>query len=197
MIADLGLSNIELRHCDIMNVTDAFGQFDYIIAHGVYSWVPAPVRKRMLQIFGRNLSPQGIAYVSYNSYPWSHFRNLSRDIMLFHVRGTNDPHERVRQARGLLEFLSEVTPAEAVYGQVLRDQHERVSKMPDEVLYHDDLEAASTAFWLYQVLEDAAHHGMKYLSEASFSRPDPGDCSEQVRNALSAIPESDIIARDQ
>lgn len=60
-IATLGVSNIKLLHCDIMNVDASFGQFDYIIAHGVYSWVPPAVREKMMTIFKHNLAPRGSA----------------------------------------------------------------------------------------------------------------------------------------
>src|SRR3981081_835880 len=39
----LGLRNVVLHHLDVMDVSDAFGAFDYIIAPGLYSWVPEPV----------------------------------------------------------------------------------------------------------------------------------------------------------
>src|SRR5262249_13120699 len=85
--ASLALKNITLHHASIMDVTEDYGQFDYIIAHGVYSWVPADVREKILSIFHNNLAPQGVAYVSYNAHPGSHLRDLVRDMMLFHVRG--------------------------------------------------------------------------------------------------------------
>ena len=39
MVTQLGLSNVDLQAADIMDLPDAFGSFDYIIAHGLYSWV--------------------------------------------------------------------------------------------------------------------------------------------------------------
>src|SRR3954471_4228458 len=90
-IAKLGLKNIVLRSCDIMDVSVQFGTFHYIVAHGVYSWVPAPVRAKMLSILGDNLSAQGIGYVSYNCFPGCHLRNIARDMMRYHVRDVTDP----------------------------------------------------------------------------------------------------------
>jgi len=46
----LVLKNISLHHLDILDVGDQFGGFDYIIAHGVYSWVPTHVRQKILAI---------------------------------------------------------------------------------------------------------------------------------------------------
>ena len=86
--------------------TTDYGAFDYIIAHGVYSWVPADVRDKMLAIFHDNMRPQGVAFVSYNAYPGSHLRDLVRDMMLFHVRDIADPRERVAQARAVVKALS-------------------------------------------------------------------------------------------
>ena len=65
----LGLTNIELRHLSILNVNDSFGPFDYIVCHGVYSWVPDDVQDRILAVCARNLVPEGIGYVSYNACP--------------------------------------------------------------------------------------------------------------------------------
>jgi SAM-dependent methyltransferase len=85
-IATLGLSNIKLLHCDIMNVDAGFGEFDYILAHGVYSWVPPAVREKMMMIFKQNLAPRGVCYVSYNAHPFSHLRDMVRDMMRYHTR---------------------------------------------------------------------------------------------------------------
>ncbi len=68
-IDSLGLKNIELFTRSIMDISEADGRFDYIIAHGVYSWVPSEVRKKILDICRSNLSDQGIAYISYNVLP--------------------------------------------------------------------------------------------------------------------------------
>ncbi len=50
IIQALALENIEVRHLDIADVGDDFGTFDYIICHGVYSWVPAPIQDEVLRI---------------------------------------------------------------------------------------------------------------------------------------------------
>src|SRR5436190_7654189 len=69
IVAELGLKNLELKHGDVMEISAAAGEFDYILAHGVYAWVPDPVREKIMSIFKENLAPQGVAYVSYNCHP--------------------------------------------------------------------------------------------------------------------------------
>ena len=46
VVAALGLTNVRLLAEDVLQITADFGQFDYIIAHGIYSWVPPEVREK-------------------------------------------------------------------------------------------------------------------------------------------------------
>jgi hypothetical protein len=98
-------------------------------------------------VFRSHLAPQGVAFVSYNCHPGSYLRDLTRAIMLFHVRDTADPQQRVHQAKLLLRMLAETTNEKEIYGQVVRSQYERVAETNDVVLYHDDLEPSAEAFF--------------------------------------------------
>ena len=196
-VAALGLRNVELLHGDIMDINAGFGQFDYIIAHGVYSWVPPAVRERMMTIFKENLSPQGVCYVSYNAHPFSHTRNMAREMMLFHTRHLPDMKQKVSQARAIMKFLSEGSKADTIHGAIMRDQYNRVMKIIDEVLFHDDLNEIAEAFLLHQVVEHAGRHGLQYLSDAEFSRRNLAGYSEEVRSALQRFPDGEFMARDQ
>ena len=196
-IGTLGLSNIKLLHCDIMNVDASFGQFDYIIAHGVYSWVPPAVREKMMTIFKQNLAPRGICYVSYNAHPFSHLRDMVRDMMQYHTRRLTSMKEKVGQARAILKFLSDGSKANSVHGAVMRDQCNRVLKAPDELLFHDDLDEGAEAFLLHEVVEEAGRQGLQYLSDADFSRRYLAGYSEEVRATLQRFPETEFAARDQ
>ena len=83
-VAALGLANIDLRRVNIANVDASWGTFDYILCHGIYSWVPAPIREKLLAICRENLAPTGIAFVSYNTLPGWHMRGMIRDMMVYH-----------------------------------------------------------------------------------------------------------------
>src|SRR5262249_26620757 len=69
LIKALGLKNISLQQADLMDLSSELGKFDYIIAHGLFSWVPEVVRDRILAICRAHLAPEGVAYISYNAYP--------------------------------------------------------------------------------------------------------------------------------
>jgi SAM-dependent methyltransferase len=195
--AELGLGNTTFRRLDILDIGADFGRFDYIIAHGVYSWVPPPVRAKIMAIFRQNLAPAGVAYVSYNAYPGSHLRDMAREMMLFHVRAIADPQTRVDQARAMLKALADASDEKELYGFLLHDQWERVRNKADARLYHDDLDEEASAFFLTEVVEEAARHGLQYLSDATFSRLSLVAEPESVVRMISQIPETDAVSRNQ
>jgi SAM-dependent methyltransferase len=196
-ISAMGLTNIRLIHCDIMEVDAKFGQFDYIVTHGVYSWVPPTVRNKIMAILQEHLSPHGIGYVSYNAQPFSHLRDYTRDMMLYHTREITDPAKKVGQARAVMKFLSENSRDGTLHRLVMRDQYERVVNMSDEVLFHDDLNASAEAFLLHEVVAHASSHGLQYLSDAVFSRRYLARYSDEVRATLQGFPDSEFMSRDQ
>jgi cyclopropane fatty-acyl-phospholipid synthase-like methyltransferase len=61
LIRALHLSNVKLIAANVMDIDEHFGEFDYIIAHGIYSWVPNSVQEKILEICKRNLAPRGVA----------------------------------------------------------------------------------------------------------------------------------------
>jgi methyltransferase-like protein/cyclopropane fatty-acyl-phospholipid synthase-like methyltransferase len=197
LIARLGLKNIVLHACDIMDVAAQFGSFDYIISHGVYSWVPDPVRRKMFSILRENLTTQGIGFISYNCYPGCHSRDIAREMMRYHVRGVTDPRQRVEQSRALLTLMADASAADSIYGLQLRDQLNRVKDVEDHVLFHDDLSEVATPFYLHQVAEQAARHGLQYLCDAAFSYSRFERLPPLARQALAAIPEDDAVTREQ
>ena len=193
----LALRNVTLIRRDILEIGPDLGLFDYIIAHGVYSWVPPPVRAKMMQVFRHNLAPMGVVYVSYNAYPGSHLRDIAREMMLFHVHAVSDAQTRVDEARTMLKGVAEASNEKELYGFLMHGQWERVRKMPDSRLYHDDLDEASRAFYLYQVVEEATRHGLQYLADAKSPLLDLDALPGPAAQLIAAIPVDDALRRDQ
>jgi cyclopropane fatty-acyl-phospholipid synthase-like methyltransferase len=106
VIQELDLKNIALHQRNMMEVDRGMGEFDFIIAHGVYSWVPSDVRDKLLGICKENLAENGVAYVSYNTYPGGHLREMAREMMRYHVSEFREPEQSVAQARALIGFLA-------------------------------------------------------------------------------------------
>jgi methyltransferase-like protein/SAM-dependent methyltransferase len=167
--AMFGLKNIEFLKKDVMEITPDFGQFDYIIAHGVFSWVPPEVAEKILDVCSKNLTPKGIAYISYNTLPGWHIRGMIRDMMTYHTRQFARPEIKTRQARALLNFLAEAVPGENnPYGMHLQNELNLIRKMRDSYIRHEHLENDNNAFYFHQFVEKAESHDLQYLGEANF-----------------------------
>lgn len=165
----LGCGNVTLFCLDLLEVPEDFGSFDYIIAHGLLSWVPAPVRERLMALLKRHLAPGGVAYVSHNAYPGGHLRRMTREMMRFHVRGIDEPARRVEQARALLHFLVEAQDGEGYYRHLLEKERELCHAYTAEHFFHDHLADVNEPFYLYEFVELAGRHGLRYLTEATFA----------------------------
>ena len=85
----LKLANLDLLQADISAIEFEPASFDYIIVHGVYSWVGERTRDALMALVGRLLSPNGVAFVSYNALPGARIRQSVRDMLLFHLRRTD------------------------------------------------------------------------------------------------------------
>ncbi len=167
----LGLNNVVLRQLSILDVDDSLGMFDYILCHGVYSWVPAEVQQRILEICRKQLNPNGIAYISYNTHPGWHLRGVIRHMMGFHVgRFPEDPPDRkVARARRLLDFLARAAPErDRPYSALLQEHAELLRQHSDAYLFHEHLEEHNEPVWFLDFCERLENHGLRYLAEAEF-----------------------------
>jgi methyltransferase-like protein len=167
-VQKLGLVNIDLRRENIAGVDASWGKFDYILSHGIYSWVPAPIREKLLAICHDNLAPDGIAFVSYNTLPGWHMRGMIRDVMVYHANQFQGATQRVQQARAFLDFLAESVPTTTSHGMTLRQELDAIRNEPDAYLYHDHLEETNDPFYFHQFAEAARRHELQYLAEADF-----------------------------
>jgi len=198
-IKDLGLTNIELRKADLMETSSELGKFDYIIAHGVFSWIPDEVQDQMLAICRSCLSPDGVAYISYNTYPGCYLRRIPREMMLFHTKGIEDPNERLVQGCALIKWLTEgqAKPESDAYQVLLRETQEHYEKKAIPAIYHDDLAEVNTPLYFHQFIERAAKYGLKFLSEAEGFIAVDSKFTPNVAQQLHEIGEQDIVAREQ
>ncbi len=195
-ISALGLTNVELRQYDIANVDASWGEFDYIISHGIYSWIPAPVRERLLAICRDNLAANGIAYVSYNTLPGWRMRGMIRDMMIYHTAGFPGAAAKVKQARGLLDFLAQSAPTNSPYGMTLRQEADSIRNEPDAYLFHEHLEENNHAVYFHEFVDAAKRHGLEYLAEADLNDMLVSNFPPEVAQTLQRVA-TDIVRMEQ
>ncbi len=196
LAARLGLANVELVHGDVATVDEGYGPFDYVVCHGLYSWVPAPVRERILAICRANLAPNGVAYVSYNTLPGWKLRGTVRDMMVFHTEQIDGAAAKVTEARTLLDFLERHAPPGTPYALALRAERDFLQRVDDAYLYHDHLEAVNEPFYFHQFVGAARAHGLQYLAEAEFRMTVMANLPPAVGETLRRIT-SDVVRLEQ
>ena len=195
LVEALGLTNVTLDVGQIEELELPSEAFDYVIAHGVYSWVDTAVRNRLLELCRSTLSERGIAYVSYNVLPGGRVSGALRDMLVFHTAGVDDPAERIENARALLRLLAEGWSDDYEFGAIMRRQSERLLERRDETLFHDELAAVNKPVYFHEFMAHAARCGLQYLAEADFFEMQTGVLPEQLSDELLRV--EDVIRREQ
>ena len=196
-IAALKLENVSLRRQSLTELRPKDGTFDYILCHGVYSWVPAPVREAILRIARDNLAPHGVAYVSYNVLPGWRVRQTLRDALALHVSPDRPLRARVAQARELLSFLEAHTPAESTWGRIFRGEAAQLRNANDSYLGHEFLEDCNEPCSFAEFMRDAEKLRLAYLGEAELSTMFPENMNPAAAPLLRALAGDQQVALEQ
>lgn len=189
-IKKLGLTNISIMNCSLTEVDESFGKYDYIIAHGVYSWVTDDVREKILQICNENLSPSGIAYISYNTLPGWNTLSSIREMALYHAKNFILPEEQINQAKMLLNFISEsIKDSETSYAKLMMESVDMLKNKPDYYIAHDFLGIYNKAFYLSDFVDQVKSNSLQYLSDADISNMYLPNYSDGIAEKLGEINE--------
>jgi methyltransferase-like protein len=187
-VREAGLTNVSLLNQDILSYDPQGAKFDYIVVHGIYSWVPEPVREKILALCNSCLTENGIAYISYNALPGWHMRGMIRDMMLYHTAQFPDVQQRIGQARALVKFLVDSVPTENnPYGQFLKNELQVMQNWQDGYLRHDFLEEENKAFYFHEFVGAAARHDLQYLGEPDLASMLAGNFPPQVQETLAKV----------
>jgi SAM-dependent methyltransferase len=97
-----GLKNIDLHVGDALTYPRDGEKFDYIICHGVLSWVPEPVRNAIVELIGARLAPGGLAYLGFDCLPGAAAKASMVPFLREWVGDIADPVEAMKMgARGI------------------------------------------------------------------------------------------------
>lgn len=197
LVKELKLKNIKIEHKDILGIGGKARKFDYIICHGVYSWVPPDVRDKILTICRDYLSENGIAYISYNTYPGWHMRESIRNMMKYHTAQFEQPQDKINQSRALLRFLvKSVNTENNPYGQHLQNELNLLSKVGDAYIAHEHLERHNHPVYFHEFVQSASDHDLQYLAEAEFNTMLASNFSPEVASTLQKI-STNIVQQEQ
>lgn len=192
--ADLGLSNVELQQGSFTELPDG-PAFDYVLAHGVYSWIDPETRAALLAFCRRRLAPHGLALVSYNTLPGWHLRGMARDVMRLFPTG-GPPAEEVARARALLGWAAANVPAGAPHAELLRGEQALLARASDAYLFHEHLAPRNDPVWFADFAASATAAGLRYVGEARLADMAPARLGAAARDAVAAAAD-DLLVREQ
>lgn len=195
-VEPLGLSNIELLHRNFKRLQKRYGDFDYIICHGVYSWIPPRERQPLLEMIKQRLTPNGVAYISYNTFPGWNTRKTVREFLQLHTRDLTEPDELVERVRVLLKFLHDANSAETSYGKLVRSQCQALLGTPPQYLFHGLLAEHNDPCYLQEFVARSNEAGLAYLGDAEFGTMMPDRLHAAGQAAMASVP-GGIVEQEQ
>ncbi|MFP3744367.1 class I SAM-dependent methyltransferase [Achromobacter sp. SIMBA_011] len=183
----LGVRNLDLRAMSLTEITADFGTFDYIICHGVFSWVPPEVRDAILRICRENLAPQGIAYVSYNTYPGWKASDVIRDAMILNSFGAETPQDKLVRAKAMLELIEAGLWQNNPLRSALQEAARKLRGQTDHYLLHEYLEAINTPCYFLEFAAAAQQAGLAYVTDAEPQLTFPSTFGSMVALGLNGL----------
>lgn len=192
----LGLKNLKLKSLSILDIKQDLGIFDYIICHGILSWVPALVQDKIFHVVKDHLSANGIAYISYNTLPgWNMVKSL-REMMFYHTDRFDDPATKAVQARALLSFIDDaLTDTQSAHREAIKYEINLISKQPDSYLLHDHMEETNVPFYFHEFMARASEVGLQYLAEDMLPSMYSGNLPVKTQEVLKTS--EDLIRTEQ
>lgn len=202
VIANAGLTNVSLIQSDIASIGSEIGTFDYIIAHGVYSWVDDGVKEALLRLINEHLAEDGIAYVSYNTYPGWHTMEEVRQLMMFSNRDKTQFNHKEKVLHG--KTIGSIVGSQILKYDNLKERNSKFlgalrSVMQKDEYYvgHDHLEPNNDPVYFYQFNDHLAAHNLAYLCDADLTLSMVCSFDADIADTLDKLAPNDHVAQEQ
>lgn len=202
VIANAGLTNVSLIQSDIASIGSEIGTFDYIIAHGVYSWVDDGVKEALLRLIDEHLAEDGIAYVSYNTYPGWHTVDEVRQLMMFSNRDKTQFNHKEKVLHG--KTVGSIVGSQILKYDNLKERNSKFlgalrSVMQKDEYYvgHDHLEPNNDPVYFYQFNDHLGTHNLAYLCDADLTLSMVRSFDADIADTLDKLALNDHVAQEQ
>ena len=202
IISDAKLDNVSLLQGDILNFDELLGNFDYIIAHGFYSWISDEMKDKLLDIISHHLADNGIAYVSYNTYPGWHTMEEVRQLMLFANRGYDELTHKEKVLRG--KTVGSLVGAQILNYDNLKERNSKflgalrsVMQKDDYYVGHDHLEPHNDPCYFYQFNDHLKAHNLSYVCDADLTLSMVRTYDESIADKLEKLAPNSQVDQEQ
>lgn len=192
----LKLKNLDLKAMSITDLDESYGKFDYIICHGVFSWVPDFVRDSILEVSKKLLNKNGLAFISYNTLPGWNMINSVRELMMYHSENFSNVSDKIVQSRAALNFIQESLEGhETPHAQFMQTSAKHMADKEDHYIRHEYLAEENQAFYFNEFIEKAREKDLEYVGDTDVQRMYIGNLPQKAMEKLGAI--NDIVRSEQ
>ena len=202
VIEKIGLKNVKLIEKNILDINEDFGKFDYIIVHGVFSWVPEEVKDKIIKICNENLTEEGIAYISYNTYPGWKEADKIREMMIYTNKYFPEISLGNKNQRGKV-FVSIVAEQMKSYSDIAEKkgdfikQIEEVVNMADYYVAHEYLEHFNHPLYLNEFVDLLKKENLQYISDVALRLSIISVYNQNTIEKLQQVSQGDPVIKEQ
>ncbi|WP_159994299.1 class I SAM-dependent methyltransferase [Roseomonas sp. 18066] len=164
-----GLRNLVALQAEFADLPEAGpGGFDFIVTHGVLSWVSDATRQAMLRFIDRALAPGGLVYAHYMTHPGLSAAVAAQQLVRRHAAtGDGDSAQRVQRGLALLSQLSQAGAGFYTTYPQERQRLQAAAGQRAETLAHELLAAHWRPFHVAAMLDEMAGIGLDYRGSAT------------------------------
>ena len=175
-----GAGNLSFHAMDWARITPEFGQFDYILADGIYGRGGEGAGEALLQVCRHTLSPLGLACVDYRTQPGWKAAEIVRDLLAMQSHSATSDADLIGGARSALSVLAEGISPGHPYAGMLAEIVRQARNATDEELLRDYLIGNGGACYFAEFVDRAAQAGLAYLGDAQPQLELPATFGTQV-----------------
>lgn len=173
---DAGLCNAEFFTADLRELEFSGRTFDYIIAHGVFSWVEDDAKKSLLDFCSRHLSPNGIAVISFNVLAgWEARLHVAAAV------------SRIESEHGVDRLKAIAILREVVEDETVRAIADDMLLKGPEILSFDDFGPVNDPWAFDDFVSACSSSGLRWLGESDPAENFPRSLTDGQRAKLAPL----------
>jgi SAM-dependent methyltransferase len=195
LAADAGLANAHFEALDFAAAAERdLPGFDYIVAHGVYSWIDAGALADLHRFVARHLKPGGLLYLGYNCQPgWAADAPFQRLLLELSARGTGDSAARLAEAERSITAMIAAGASILQMGAVGKEWEALRQQLPPTYFIHEFLPPAWQPVYVTEVRRRMAALGLTPIGSATIRENiDAFTLDARAREIVAASEDADM-----
>lgn len=189
--AQLGAGNVVFHEASFEALLEQdLPTFDFIVMHGIYSWVDADVRRVVRALISRRLAENGLVYLSYNCQPgWSAEAPLRKLMLELAQAAQGGIESRTGSAIAAMQALGNPSFRYFRDNPSVTDALTALPKSPIDYLAHEYLNGTWEIHYSVDVIDQMAEAGLGYAGSATLADNHPALLMDrQAAETIAAMP---------